>query len=351
MKYFPLGRAATKGDGPIRYSLRIPVWPGDNVRIEGIENLALGDAHETTIAGQKVLIEKRDLFLILKMLDLPSIEAAEAMWSQLSIALIRLSAVTGAALQFSVPLAKIARGDDQNIQFREQIRESEYPIHWTRRSDRTRTDGGIFPQDACILPEHERIWEYPLSFGKIALNVKLSQVDEFLLQSRDFPVGVAEDNAIRMASLALWLACIANDRRVQFVLLVTTLDILASDEKASNWTETIRDVISELQDVIRSKSTGTSDGILTKLSRKIDEIGVPGMADRIRNLVLRANGQGHIDATETKRLTKEVNQLLGKRAAIAHGGKFLIVPTGAENERLREIVTKALDQRMRDCGV
>lgn len=351
MKYFPLGRAATKGDGQIRYSLRIPLWPGDNVRIEAIENLASGDAHEITIAGQKVLIEKRDLFLILKVLDLPSIEAAEAMWSQLSIALIRLSAATGAALQFPSPLAKIARGDDPNIQFREKLRESEYPTHWIRRSDTTRTDGGIFPLDAYILPEHERIWEYSLSFGKIARNVNLSQVGDFLFKSRDFPTGVAGDNAIRMASLALWLACTANDPRIQFVLLVTTLDILASDENLSKWTETIRDVISEIQDVIRLKSIGTSDGALTKLSRKINEIGNPGMAERIRNLLHRANGKGPIDATEKKRLTKEVNQLLGKRAAIAHGGKFLDVPTGNEIERLREIVTKALDQRMLDCDV
>jgi hypothetical protein len=351
VKYFSLGRAATKGDGPIRYSLRIPVWPGDNVRIEAIENLALGDAHETTIAGQKVQIEKRDHFLILKMQDFPSIQAADAMWSHLSIALIRLSAVTGAALQFPVPLAKIARGDDPNIQFREQIRESEYPIYWTRRSDGTRTDGGIFPQDACILPEHERIWEYSLSFGKIQQIVKLSQVDDFLSESKKFPVGVTEHNAIRMASQALWLACTANDRRIQYVLFAVTLEILAGQEEVPNWATAIPDTMAAIRKVVNSHAKSIPKDTHEKLLNAIGWIGAPTDAERVNGLVMRSFGIHAKNAPEAQILLRELAGIRKQRAKLVHRGGFLTVPTADENERLREIVTKALDQRIRECGV
>lgn len=351
MKYFPLGRPATEGSGPIRYSLRVPVWPGENVQISEVENLTAGDVYKTRIASQNALIEKREHFLVFKIQGLKSIAAAEDMWHQLSIALIRLSSSIGAALQFPIQQTEIARNDDPNIHFREQIKESEYPLNWTRRSDGTRTDGGIFPTGAYILPEHERIWEYNIWFGRIRRIVSLSNVSEFTSESKNFPANAIENNSIQMASHALWLACSANDRRIQFILLITTLDILARDENLPNWTVAIGEIISDIQGVIRAKLGGSPEGLLLRLSRSIAEIGSPGMADRIRSLTLRAFGSPQKDSLDAKNVIKEVNNALGKRAALAHGGKFLCIPTAAENNRLREIVAKALDQRMRDCGL
>src|SRR6202008_1871905 len=129
----------------------------------------------------------------------------------------RLSAETGAALPFPSSLADVARLDDPNLRFREQLQDSDYPSHWTKRADGTRTDGGIFATDACILPEHERIWEYPLFLGKVLHTFNFSQLSKHVSDSRNFRSEVAEDNSIRVASQALWVACAQYGRRIRFV--------------------------------------------------------------------------------------------------------------------------------------
>jgi hypothetical protein len=345
-----MGRAATQGVGPTRYTLRIPVWSEENVRVDGLERLDVGGTTSTNIAGQITIIEKREQFLIFKMPDFATIDAAKAMSANLAIALIRLSAETGAALSFPSPLEEIARGDDPNLRFREELQDSEYPSHWAKRVDGTRTDGGLFAIDACILPEHERIWEYPLFFGKALRTLNFSQISKHVSDSKNFRAGVAENNSIRVASQALWAACAQSDRRIKYVLLVTTLEILAGSEEVPDWTATLPHIISDIQDFIRSKSNAVSEDMLKKLSRKIDEIRAPGMADRIRSLVLRSFGHSDENEPKAKVLKKEVSSILGKRGALIHGGKFQSLPTADENERLRVIVGAALDRRLHDFG-
>jgi hypothetical protein len=351
MNLFMMGRAATQGIGPTRYTLRIPVWPADNILVDGLEKLNVGDTTTANIAGQITTIEKREHFLIFKMPDFTSIDTAKAFSAYLAIALIRLSAATGAALPFSSPLADIARRDDPNLRFREQLQDSEYPSHWTERADGTRTDGGIFATDACVLPEHERIWEYPMFFGKALHTFNFTQLSNHVWDARNFQAGATENNSIRVASQALWVACAQYDRRIKYVLLVTSLEILAESEEVPNWTAALGHIISEIHDLIRSsKPNAVSEELLKKLSRKVDEIGTPGMADRIRSLVLRAFGLRDMNGPGGKDLMKEVNTILRQRGALVHGGKFLSAPTADENERLRIIVAAALDRRLQDFG-
>jgi hypothetical protein len=318
--------------------------------VNGLEKLNAGDTTTTNIAGKVTSIEKREQFLILKMTDFTSIDTAKIMWAHLAIGLIRLSAATGLALQHPSSLAEIARRDDPNVRFREQLQDCDYPSHWTKRPDGTRTDGGIFATDACVLPEHERIWEYPLFLGKIHHTFNFSQLSKYVSDSSNFKAGVAEDNSIRVASQALWRACAQDDRRIKYVLFFTTLEILAESEEVPNWAATLPDLISEIHGLLRSKSNGRSEEMLEKLSRKIDEIGTPGMADSIRSLVLRAFGLREKSSSEARELTKEMNRVLGKRGALVHRGKFLSIPTADENERLRTIVTVALDRKLHDYG-
>lgn len=348
-KYSVMGWAATKGSGPPRYTLRVPVWPADNACVLSLEGLSLGDTTPADVAGQMTSIEKREHFFIFKMLDFPAIESAKAMYMQLAIGLIRLSAATGAALQFQSLLADIARDGDPNLAFREQLHDSEYPSDWTTRADGTRTDGGIFAWDACILPEHERIWEYPASFAKPSPSISLSQLSKYVADAPAFEAA-AEHQSIRLAAQALWVACAQIDRRVKYVLLVTTLEILAENEGTSNWAAPLTQTVAEIHAIVQSKATSVPNEILQKFSRKIDEIGRPAMADKIRSLVLRAYGFTVNDGPKARDLIKEVNGIMGRRGALVHGGKFLTIPSADENERLRAIVAAALDQRLQDVG-
>jgi hypothetical protein len=69
------------------------------------------------------------------------------------------------------------------------------------------------------------------------------------------------------------------------------------------------------------------------------------MGQRIAGFVLRAF-HFESDSKEGQALKKEVNGILKKRGALAHGGNFLEPPTADENERLRAIVAAALDLKL-----
>jgi hypothetical protein len=276
--------------------------------VDGFENLNVGDTASFDIEGQAAGIEQREQFLVLKIPNISSVDNGKLMFAQLAVALVRLSAETGAALQFPNYLVDIARANDPNLRFREALPESEYPADWNKREDGTRTDGGIFAVDACILPEHERIWEYPNSFGKIVRLFNFSHLSKRMSGVRLVAHDVANDNSICLASAALWAACAQYDRRIAFILLVTTIEILASREKVPTWvTVELEIIISEIRDFIQSKSNVVPEQMLEKFSRKFEEIGITTIADRIRGLVLRSFG--HLDANEqsAKDLIKEVN--------------------------------------------
>ncbi len=349
MSLFVKGRPATQGTGPPRWTLRIPLWLADNVRVGELEKLRVGDTTTISIAGRTTTIERRESFYVLRMSNFMSDSAANDMWRDLSLALVRLSARTGAALQFPSPLAEIAREGDPNFRFRDQLQDSDYPPDWSKRVDGTITDGGIFPHDACILPEHERIWEYPIFWGRVLRVCNLAQLDELALDSRGLRA-CADEDSIRTAARALWVACAQPDRRVRYILLVTTLEILASDEKLPNRTADVERIVAQIRVYTSANSDDPLDHLLQELSKKLRQIRAPGMADKIRSLVLKAFGNHDTDTRESKELTGEVNGILRKRAFLAHGGKFLSPPTADENERLQTIVARALDQRLRDLA-
>jgi hypothetical protein len=177
----------------------------------------------------------------------------------------------------------------------------------------------------------------------------LDQLSVAIQESSRFAVP-AIDNALLCAVQALWAACAQDDRRLTYILLVTALDVLAEDENLGSWTADLKNVIEAMKKAIAEHSGGEQKKLIEKLSRKVDEIGLPGMADRVRSLVLRAFGIKERSSPEAQKLISEINKVLGKRGSLAHGGKFLEIPTGDENERLRFIVAAALDAKLTDTS-
>jgi hypothetical protein len=349
MNFFSVGRPATDGKGPERYSVRFALWIPSNATLNGIEHLSENQSIAATVAGRNATLEKRHDFVIFRITGVESYAAAQALANQVATGLIRFSAQKGMAIQFSFPPSEIVRDRDQLFDFRERLEPTNYPSDWIVRADGTRTDGGIFAHQTCILAEHERIWEYPAYFGKIIRPFNLQEVGTVIEESSRF-ASSAMNNAVLCGVRALWAACAQDDRRLTYILLVTALDVLAEDENVKNWADDLKDVIEAMNDAI-AKHSGDQDKLIEKLSRKVDEIGRPGMADRVRSLVLRAFGIQERNSPEAQKLVSEINKVLGKRGSLAHGGKFLEAPTADENERLRVIVATALNTKLTDSGV
>lgn len=337
MKFF--GQAATEGAGPISYTLRIPLWTADNALVEEFKDLTEGTILELTISGMKVLVEKRRFFEVLRVPGFPSIESARSKWRQLVIALVRFSIASRVALGFPMELSEIGREDDPNRQFRELLRDSVYPISWGVRADGSRTDGGIFPECAYILPEHERIWEHKDILVKTWRPCRILELDKFLSESKSFPVGAAENERIETASQAFWSALSQHDRRIQYVLYITALEILADDENVENWAEPVRPLFPDIQTLIRSKLTPGTKAVFQRFEDAIKHIGKPGSVAKTRNLIRRTLG------TE-----KEASEIWGTRSKIVHGGGFSEMPTADECEALRKIVAAALDCKLMNAS-
>jgi hypothetical protein len=347
INYFPVGRPATEGTGPERYTIRFVLWIPENVMLDDLRDIEENSSTDIPISGKAAKFEKRHNFWILRIEELDTLAAAEALANQVATGLIRLTARTGAAVAFSFPPSAIIREPSNGFD-RDNLDPINYPNHWRPRQDGTRTDGGIFAHQTCILPEHERIWEYPTLFGKPHRLLRKNDISIAIQNSTEF-MRFTPDNEFICGINALWAGCAQNDRRLTFILLVTALDVLAENEDVANWTDALKEVIAEMKDAITLHSEGDQRTLLDKLSRKIDEIGKPGRADLIRKLVLRAFGL-EPGSPKGNEIIKEVSKIYGKRGSIAHGGNFLSPPSADENERLREIVAAAIDLKIRDLG-
>ena len=352
MPNFLFGRPATGGNGPERYTVRIPLWLAENAQLAALEKLGLDETISFRLSGQTAVIEKRHDFVVLKIPNLTSRTAAEEIAGQIAIGLIRFSARKGVAMQFPFPPSDVARSEDPNLWLREGLQDSEYPSHWKRRSKGTITDGGIFPSETCILPEHERVWEYPMYFGRIIRPFTLDEVNGAVEESDSFVPGAARDPTILTAAQALWVACGQQDRRLTCLLLIAALDVLAQGESVTSWPD-FTDILAEIRCLLKKHcdADAARSGLIQKLSQRISkDFGKPGMGDSIRHLVLRAMGADEPDSPEARKLTKEVNEVLAWRSKLAHGGGFRKMPTATENERLRSIVAAALHAKLNDLS-
>ena len=349
MPKFLFGRPATGGNGPERYTVRIPLWLAENAKLGALEKLGLDETINFRLARQTAVIEKRHDFVVLKIPDLTSQTAAEDIAGQVAIGLIRFSARKGVAIHFPFPPSNVARSEDPNLWLRERLQDSEYPRDWERRSDGTVTDGGIFPSETCILPEHERIWEYPMYFGRVIRPFTLDEVNGAVEEADSFVPDAARDPTILTAAQTLGVACGQQDRRLTCLLLIAALDVLAQDESVTKWPD-LNDIVAEIQNLLNKHRDADEarSNFIQKLSQRIE--GGPPMAERIRTLVLRALGVQQTDSFEGKAVIAEVNQILRWRAKLAHGGGFREMPTATENERLRSIVAAALDAKLSDLS-
>lgn len=346
VNYYPLGRPVTSGSGEERYTIRLPLWLADNVVFSALNAIAVNDSIPLTMAGRRARLEKRHNFSVLFVTEFKSEIEAREVADQIALGLIRLASSNKVAIQFSYPPVDV---DLSNSMFRDNLTPEVYPPEYSLRGDETRTDGGIFPSNTCILPEHKRIWEYPTSFGRVSRPLEMQDLTDAVTSARSLPTAAVNQTEFLKAVQALWAACSQGDRRLQNILLITTLEALAHFEKVSNWTEPISEQLKAILSFANSlRVEPSSAALLKKLSAKIEHAGDPGLIDRIQELIPRAIGPTSDEAMQ--KLIKEINSSYGKRSSLVHGGDFLNAPPADANERLFEIVRKCLDLKIEETG-
>jgi hypothetical protein len=167
----------------------------------------------------------------LRVTEFNSAQEAERFVGLIRGAMMELVATKGGTLWIT-PLSPVERNQQpMNVYIRDSLAEQFHPA-WIRRTDGTVTDGGIGPNQSCILAEHERIWEYPLMWGKPLRQITVGALQTALGTSSGKPNLVKALNSPRLTAAVkfLNLANAVTNREVGYVLYATVLETLADED-------------------------------------------------------------------------------------------------------------------------
>jgi hypothetical protein len=126
------------------------------------------------------------------------------------------------------PLSKVERNESVNTRVRDAFAEQVHP-EWKRRADGSVTDGGIWPNQSCVLAEHERIWEYPVLWAKPVRELTAEDFQKAFITAnarRNLDTAL-DDERLKAATKFLNLANGEPSRETGYVLFATVLEILS----------------------------------------------------------------------------------------------------------------------------
>src|SRR5579871_3380672 len=102
--------AASRGTGPEQYSIRLPVWLAENVRLKELETVDIGQSVRFRIAGRDADIERRESFLIFWIRGFDTESEARTFLDRVALGLVRLAEQKTAAIQFCHTVGDISVG-------------------------------------------------------------------------------------------------------------------------------------------------------------------------------------------------------------------------------------------------
>jgi hypothetical protein len=311
---------------PERYALRIPFSLGTRVQADELSRIPMWEVISVEVGERPATIERLELYFILRVGGFASENDARHSFDRLGCSLIKWSLQNKATVRYSPVLQPIMTSTDPNRFFRENLEREHYP-NWTRREDGSITDGGIFADQTCIIPEHQRIWEYPAFYGRPVMPLKLEQVTAGISECED-ETSVLHDDDLLLAIEILWTAYDQVDIRVRFILLMTALETIAGEEPGGDVPEYFQNVAAELRAVVTQRRKGSISDISRFLDRcdlKISQITDPSIMGGLRGLLCRVSGVDPADekqVDERTQLYATINKLYGIRSGLAHGGKM-----------------------------
>jgi len=323
-----MGKPASQGTGSERYALHIPLWIGTEIQADELGRIPIWKSVPTNIAGYPATVERREFYFILHVPGFPSEKEAGDFFDVFASTLIQWSLRNSATIRFPPILEPVLTSNDPNLWFRKHLSSEQYP-GWNRSEDGSITDGAIHPEQACLIPEHKRIWEYPAFYTRRVVPLKLDQV---FVESpeRKNGVRVLRDDYILLVTEVLWTAFDQIDRRVRFILLMTALEIIAGGEPAGDPPEYLRKVTAELKSVVAQRRKGSTPEISKLLERcdlKIDQIIEQGIMGSLRLLLCRVSGidpQDEAQIAPRNEIHGTINALYKVRSGLAHGGKMRV---------------------------
>jgi hypothetical protein len=258
----------TRGCGPETYSLYVPLFFGDIHRLDGFTN-AHGEPTPFELFGVTATLATSPTVSLLRIGDWSTEDEAEQAFGDLRKLLLHLVSSQGAAIFGGRHLDAV---DRQAHPIRDYFPNDHY-LPWSPRSPPT--DGGIWPSQTCILPEHERIVEYPVGFGR---QVKIIDPNVFqLAEIGSGDVGDQPTSPDERLMLAVDLIAEGNGQRsrtLELLNLVRALEVLT---KPANVVPRIRAIVdhwdSEIDDRISEISEELSESFASDLKRLLDRLG------------------------------------------------------------------------------
>jgi hypothetical protein len=215
------GSPATEGCGVERYTARLIFEVSQFDQVEESNS-------SFELAGFTAEIKHHDHFHVLRVGEFRSAQEAENFVGFVRSAMIELSARKGASVWVS-PIIPIDRNEmPLNVSMRDGLAEQHHP-KWSRRSDGSVTDGGVWPHQSCILPEHERIWEYPQLWAKPVRLLDIPSMKDAVVSAIRIgrPQNLLDDKRLLSASKFLNLGNAEPNRELSFLLYAMVLEVLA----------------------------------------------------------------------------------------------------------------------------
>jgi hypothetical protein len=230
------------------------------------------------LGGFAAEVRRHDHFYELRVTEFSSREKALAFALVVQVAMIELRATKGVALWVH-PLSPIDRNESpMNVTLRDGFAQQQHPA-WDRRLDGSVTDGGVFPNQSCILPEHERIWEYPILWAKPVRQWGAESLKEAVATaSRISGIdSLASDVRLQAASKFLSFGNAEANREIGFVLYATVLEILADENGQAG----VGQVVAECHRFSGEKVNEVEGSELYRIRNKLVHEGVGRLDGRL----------------------------------------------------------------------
>lgn len=268
-------KPVSRGTDPESYTIQLPLFLseiGRFMEMDGVE----GNIVQFTLGGRTATVERKDHFYVVRVGGFNTQVEAEAFLRRVAVALFLLTIRQKSGLHFDPDLEPVEI--EANRPIRDMFPPEMYG-NWGKREDGTYTDGGIWPMSTTIYPEHQRIVEYKMLWGRKVDDLKTKYISETFDLAADYfdPEAVIGDQRLCLALRLYASAQRHPDARARFVSLVTVLEILGGERR--HVSASVLDVIEELAKIVRgardrhSKSSSCGGHVYGELDRLLSGVG------------------------------------------------------------------------------
>jgi hypothetical protein len=290
--------------------------------------------HETlslNIRHGQAVVEKRDLSYVLRVPGFSSPREASDALKCISVSLLRLTVEKEIDIQFEPNAVPLDTSQGDNRQLRESAAEQNWQ-QWKVRADGTFTDSGMSPYNTTIVPEHQRVWEYPFGQGH---EIKMLDLDS-LATSLDTALSINDADGVlnnRKLLLAIRTLGAANNTfqyMLRFVLLVTALEILRPYADRPAYSQKV--ITSLLRHLQRFKPSTAEKEELAQLRQDITNLKKRSISAELRDLARSTMPQAAQQGISPN-VAKAMSEIYDIRSKIVHEGSPS--PKGPKTGRVR----------------